>query len=308
LDEAFNAVADDFVSPEPHGLILRSPFGSFYSGLTYDDVGGLEFLLSTNNLNMETLLSDVHSATTNTAIVNMAFRPGVDKISFVRQPQDSATALFQPLTNGFADAFVLNGQLLHQDVKRTTSRPDILFSADDTGKQGQHTISVLRTGITNWINNWELNGDTNRLGPGVIAPPIKIVFHRLGPSVGTAEPNPEQNAFSSGSGWGWFDETTNTPIAFPNFNLGEAHPLTVRLRLYPTRPSVDSLIWSPSLSNAWQLPVPIGGTAQLQTSTNMLSWLPVMTLTNNGEIVEWFHSGTSLTSRFFRVVPGTGQN
>jgi hypothetical protein len=302
LDEPFNAVADNFLSPLSQN-VLRSPLGIFYSGLTYDDVGGLSFLLSTNNLKIEPLLSDVHAATTNGTIVNTALRPGVNKLTFVRQPLDSGTGSFQAATNRFTDTFVANGQVSHQELERIISRPDIFFSADDTGKQSQHTVSVLRSGTANWINNWGLNGDTNRLGPGVVVPPINIVFHQLGPSLETQEPNPEQNVFFGGGRWGWFDETTNSPIAFPNFNSGDIRPLTVRLRLYASRSSVNSLIYNPSLSYTWQLAVPIGGTAQLETSTNISYWLPVMTVKNTGAVVEWFHNGTSQTNRFFRVVP-----
>lgn len=132
---------------------MRDRFWIFYSGLTYDDVGGLKFLVATNNFKMETLLPDVRPATTNSSLVKSALRPGVDKITFIRQPQDSVTGGFRLFTNHFTDTFITNGKVLHQEVQRVIPRADILFSADDNGKRSPNTISVLRTGITNWINN-----------------------------------------------------------------------------------------------------------------------------------------------------------
>jgi hypothetical protein len=308
LVQACGAVADNLFASHYYSY-SENAAGMFYTRLTYDDVGGLRFLLNTNNLRVEALLPTVHAATTNAGVVNTALRPGMDKITFVPHPFDRLSGSFQTLTNQFTDTYLTNGEIMHQALERVVLQPDILFSADDTGKQRQHTVSVLRTGTANWINNWELNGDTNRLGPGVIVPPVNIVFHQLGQLLESQEPNPEKNAFSADIRWAWFDETMNTLVTFPGFNLGEARPLTLRLRLYPSASSSSpSLISTPSLSYTWRLPVPIGGTVQLQTSTNISAWLPVITVTNIGTVVEWIHNGTSQTNRFFRVVPGLGSN
>ena len=80
--------------------------------------------------------------------------------------------------------------------------------------------------------------------------------------------------------------------------------MELRLRLFP----IPNPSYLPLVSHTYQLPVSIGGTVQLQTSTNITDWLPVITVTNNGIVVEWLHYGTSRTNRFFRVVPGNGQN
>ena len=65
---------------------LRNP-GEFFTGLTRDDVGGLRYLLSAANINYEYLLPDVQGVGTNAgSLVNGAWRPGVEKITFVRQP------------------------------------------------------------------------------------------------------------------------------------------------------------------------------------------------------------------------------
>jgi hypothetical protein len=157
--------------------------GEFYSGLTRDDVGGLCYLLSTNNVNYETLLSGVFGVGTNSnSFVNGAWRPGVDKITFIPQPMDSQSGAFLPTTNYFTDSYITNGVLQQQQMARVISRPDFLFYAGDADANSkQPSISFCsQNGATNWINNAALNGNEAEAGPGVIQPQIKIVFNKLG--------------------------------------------------------------------------------------------------------------------------------
>ena len=60
--ESYTAVADFPQSPVNN---YSTGYGIFYKGLTYDDVGGLAYLLSTNNVNYETLLPSVVGTGTN---------------------------------------------------------------------------------------------------------------------------------------------------------------------------------------------------------------------------------------------------
>jgi hypothetical protein len=296
LDYSFTTVADN--SGEiPSSIPSISELGMFYTGLTYDDVGGIRFLLSTNNLSVEPLLPTVRPATTNTTLVNVALRPGVDKITFVRHPTDPSTGVFQSTNVEFTDTFVTNGQLLHQRLERTIAQPDFVFYAGDAGRDNAQTPVFSRTGTSNWINDAEINHRTNQAGPGVIVTPTEILIHQLGPSVISSEPNPEKNVFISANQWGFFDGSTNRPITFPGFSQGIAHPLKLRLRLYPNNSS-----GIPLLSHTWQQSVPIGGIVSLLTSTNLSDWVQVTNLTNNGAVVEWLHFGISQGSRYFRVV------
>src|SRR5208283_825137 len=67
----YTAVADFILNP-----------GGFYTGLTYDDVGGLRYLLSADNVNYEKLLPDVRTfGFHRNGIGNGAWRPGVEKIT-----------------------------------------------------------------------------------------------------------------------------------------------------------------------------------------------------------------------------------
>jgi hypothetical protein len=277
----------------PSQLAPVSERGTFYTGLTYDDVGGLAFLLSTNHLKVEGALPGVQSAATNGGFVKIALRPGVDKITFTAHPR-TTSGTFALLTNSFTDTYVTNGQTMHQQLERVIAQPDFLFTADDNSKNSLQTQLIVRSDTSNWMNNSALNGDTNLFGPGLIVPPVKITFHEAGAYVVTGEPTPEVGSQYTPNQWGFFDQTTNAPIAFPSFAPDTARPLSVRLRLV-----YKDLL----LRHTWQLSVPIGATASLQTSTNLSDWMPVMTVTNNGTVIEWFHEGPFPSKRFFRVSP-----
>ena len=122
LADAYSAVADNDLGA-----------GIFYNGLTRDDVGGLAYLLSTNNVNYETVLPGVSGVGTNAnSFVNGAWRPGVDKIAFVQVAVDPLTGeMFSPLTNYYTDNYITNGILTQQQLARVISQPDFLFCAGD---------------------------------------------------------------------------------------------------------------------------------------------------------------------------------
>ncbi|HZR18636.1 MAG TPA: hypothetical protein VFE51_15190 [Verrucomicrobiae bacterium] len=286
-------------SPGPFYSLVGSP-GSFYTGLTYDDMAGVAFLLSTNGLITESVLPGVQAAVPDGNFVNVALRPGVDKITFIPHPTNAAGA-FEVLTNFFTDAYVTNGQIIHQQLERVVQGPDFLFMVDDTGRNKSQTSLVVRSDTSSWINNAGLNGGGSLLGPGVIVPPVNITFHQIGGYVVTQEPAPDKSAEFIPAQWGSFDQTTNPPTSYPSFSAGAAKPLSVRLRLTSAHPPTYTR--QLFLSYTWQLAVPVGSAALLQTSTNLSDWVPVITVTNNGGVVEWFHDGPFPSRRFFRVTP-----
>jgi hypothetical protein len=269
--------------------------GKFFTGLTYDDVGGLRYLFGTNNLAFETLLPDVHAAPSSTnPVVNGAIRPGVDKLTFVRHPFDSQRGVFLTFTNQFLDRYILNGQLQQQQLQRVLDHPDFLFAAGDNGSFGP---MVLRTGTTGWINNATGNGNSGGTGPGVISPPVVITFDRHGDQVVTTESYIFDPVSSS---WGSFDGTTNARVAYPTQAPANANPLVVRFLL------LSGVEYAKPLQTfEWQLPIPYGAAALLQTATNLSDWVSVCIATNKGSAFDWEHSGASQSQaqRFFRVVP-----
>jgi len=59
---------------------------------------------------------------------------------------------------------------------------------------------------------------------------------------------------------------------------------------------------APSQSFTWQLPVSLGQSVRVQTSTNLSDWVPLTVLANCGMDVNWQHT-YSRPQGFFRIVP-----
>ena len=299
--QVFSSVTDAYggfiISPQLGGkeLVLYFPglqLGGFYTGLTRDDVGGLRYLLSADNVNYEKLPLDVRtSGSHRNHTGNGAWRPGVEKITFVRQPYDRQSGKFRPFRHRFTDAYLENDVLMHQRVEREVRQPDFLFYAADTGENEPYTSTVIRTGTTNWQNNAAFNGNSGGEGPGIIQPPIKITFQKLGPTFIINDGIPTLLLFG---GWGTFDGTTNLPVVYPE-NPQNNIPFTVRLRF------IDGTNFV--YNHTWHLPVPIGGIADLQVSTNQISWTSVATATNGGAVAEWDYYAQVNPPKFFRVIP-----
>jgi len=88
----------DAASPQPSYPAVADnevDIGQFNTGLTEDDATGLSYLYSTNNVHYEMLLSDVAGVGTDAnLLVNGAWRPGIEKITFVPQPCSAASKQF----------------------------------------------------------------------------------------------------------------------------------------------------------------------------------------------------------------------
>lgn len=283
LEPAFTSIAD---------LLTMARPGLFGPGLTRDDVGGLRYLFSTNTVNFETLLSDVHGRGTNAGnFVGLALRPGVEKVTFVPQQYDSVSGQSVPITNQFTDTFITNNTKMHQLLERVITQPDFLFSLGDSGAEFGYTTS----GTSNWWNSAVVAGTTNQLGPGVIRPPVKIAFDKRGPNVESADGflafvNVDEIR------WGSFDGSPNPLTAYPEgANFNGADHLSIHFRLTSVGAGAASQL-------NWQAPVALGGSALLQTATNLTDWVSVATVTNYGGAVVWTHLRSG-SQGYFRVVP-----
>lgn len=272
-------------------LLTDARSGEFCVGLTKDDVGGLRYLLSTNTLNFETLLPDVQGAGTNAGnFVNLALRPGIEKITFARQEYDSLSGQAVPITNQFVDTYITNETVKHQLLERVVSQPDFLFSVADLGQ-----FPYVRTGTTNWWNSVAVTGSTNQTGPGVIGPPVKIVFDKRGPMVVTSDDYSDSAGLYSYY-WGSFDGSLNAPVVYPTgTEFDGATNLSIHVYLGKVNIGLENHM-------DWNVPVSPGKTALLQMSTNLTDWTLVTTVTNLTGSVTWEHWHTQ-PARFFRAVP-----
>ena len=289
-----NSAVADSIAPYVLG------YGAFFTGLTYDDVGGLAYLFSTNNVCYETLLPGVCGIGTNlNSFVNGAWRPGVDKITFVTQPVDSESGSFLPLTNCFTDTYITNGNLVHQQLQRVVAQPDFLFSVGDTGKGDVNAPYFTRTGTTNWINNAALNENTNGEGPGVIQPPVQIVFSRFGCQFATFDGDCYENQDANGRQqfWGSFDGSLNAPVVYPIPQSGMKQ-LTLRMWL-----ELGNYPYSQARSFEWTATGAGGGAFTFQASTNLINWLNLFTVTNNGGICTYLNNNPTSSSLFYRLMP-----
>ena len=292
-----DALAPSFTAVADHGGSQTLDFGSFYTGLTRDDVGGLRYLLLTNNYNFERLLPDVHGTGSNTDnYVNLALRSGVDKINFVRQDFDETSGeAYVPLTNSYTDTYLTNGIPVSQQLERIVSKPDFIFSASsDLG----NSVGYSCTGTSNWSNNAAVNGNPSSAGPGTIVPQVHISFQKYGlwETFETGDSPPLNVPDIQIARWGIFDDSTNAPTTFPNGStVDQVNDLKVSLSLLDPKAIAHGTF-------NWDVPLALGGTANIQTSSNLLNWLTAATITNYGLPVEWSHF-YSLPQGFFRVVP-----
>jgi hypothetical protein len=283
---ANSAVADGISEP-----------GQYFIGLSRDDVGGLQHLLSTNNVNVESLLPGVRGEGINASSwVDDAARPGVDKITFVRHPFDAMLAQFLPMTNQFTDNYITNGLLQSQHVERVIQQPDFLFTAADVQTGKPEVVHFARTGTSNWVNNAVLNGRPTAEGPGNIQPSVLITFNKLGTQWATA-PGADDRPVNQTIRWSSFDGTTNAPSAYP-VSSGAPVRSTARLWLVfgnPSNPSAHSVEW------------PISGAAYapfvLQTSSDLRSWKSLATNSNDGSVFTYFEWFPASQQRFYRIVP-----
>ena len=279
------------------GLAGSSP-GFFYTGLTGDDVGGLRYLLQTNNLNFEALLPDVHGIGVNSnSYVNLALRGGVDKIAIVEETSnfDFLTGQFYaPVTNQYTDTYVTNGVWMQQQLERVSSRPDILFTA--FAGTGPVPVIVECTGTSNWLNNASLNGNSDLAGPGTIRPQVTIAFPKFGLNAIVISSDPNYVLQANNERWASFDGSTNPPVIYPIGAGGTGNPWTISLSLLNTN-------YQPLRGGyfTWQLPVSLETAVTLESSTNLADWTSLITVTNYGVPLFWEHL-YSRPAEYFRAV------
>jgi hypothetical protein len=271
---------------------LREYLGSFDPALTRDDVGGLRYLLSATNINLETLLPDVRGAGTNlNSFVNLALRGGIEKVSFVRHPLGT-NGSFGSFTNAYVDTYFTNGEPREQTLERVVTQPDILFAAADfEPRAAAHGYS--RSGTSNWWNGSTDSAATNQNGPGVIRPPIVIGFEKRGTHVFTIDGSLQDlNDFR----WASYDDSPAAPTVYPVSAAGNPDSvLTVHVH-FSNASGFDA-------RHDMHASVPFGSEAVLETSADLTNWNPVQYMdpvSNDGAPISWDIWCTA-TRMFFRV-------
>jgi hypothetical protein len=272
-------------------------FGLLYHGLTRDDAGGLLYLLNRTNITVEDLDEMTTAAPGNTnKLVRVDPRPGVEKITFVRQFNNSAGG-FVAMTNQFADVYFTNGVQSTQMVQRVTTTPDFIFSARDLGfqllknYQGNPYFvltSLQRTGAANWSNNSALNYNPGGDGPGTIHGPVRITFQMTDKYLSAA--GGVTNTATYGWNWGSFSNISD-PIVFQGRQTNVTS-LTLATKTITTN-------GAPMLQ--WTVLGHQGATYRIETSTNLTDWSSAGEITNtNGIFV--FQSAADQPVQYFRTI------
>lgn len=271
--------------------------GGYFNGLSRDDVGGLKYLLERENVNYETPIHGVSRPGIGGQHEAAAWRPGVEKIVFIRHPRSARANRFLPFHYRFVETTVVNGLLVRRPAERIVSRPDFLFSASETGETNFPTPMYLRTGTGRWKNHAKWNGSPTNAGPGVIQPPVVITFNKLGSIVATADSYPQDSPgpWVRESRWGSFGSSAETPIAYPAEDARHLEKLSIRLRLW-----VDLV--RQAETPTWQVNVGKGRSVFLQNSSDQARWTTLATVTNVGTAIEWQHFAGSTSQEYFRVV------
>jgi hypothetical protein len=283
---------------DPVASVLEQP-GSFCEGLSRDDAGGLRFLLGNENRKVESLLPGITAAPGSTnPIVNIALRPGVEKIQLMRMPLSNGR--FVPVTNSFADTYITDGIVRTQQLQRVVTTPDILFRARDFGLKFYHFLTNdppfvyadlwTRSDALAWQNNASLNGDAVGAGPGTITPGAEITFNNTGRYNGLGPIGGPYSPLSSS--WGSFGESPESLIpSFSNERVTSATAST-RLSLEEGQPILT-----------WELLIQVEVNYRIDASANLKDWTPVGNLKSPFFLgFATFRHPISEEARYFRAV------
>src|SRR5262249_55658285 len=153
-----------------------------------------------------------------------------------------------PFSYHFTDTFISNGVAVHQKLKREVREPDFLFSATDPCTDCSAPMLYHRTDTSNWLNLAAQNGRPMQAGPGIIRPPVKITFERLGSIVYQYDSESLSTAHVVPQSMASFDSSSDSPIRYPT-GPGK---LEEGVKIY-------FQLWSElggSTGHKWHLPVP----------------------------------------------------
>jgi hypothetical protein len=281
---AFRTVAGLFT----YGYPLFGPsVGLFLDGITMDDAGGLRYLLETNNVNYEALPSGVTARDGSSNYVDHALRPGVDKLAFQKISEQWFGNPNWSMDLEFSDTYVVDGLFQKQELTRRISRPDIVFSAGDSGLTDGYVPFLFSRSTPNWTS---LMTDFDQPGPGTLQGPVTIKFSKLG---GVINQNPGYLDEPGGlrtPRWGWFNASPLAPIEFPIASNGGADS-----RIYLSRDGADPAAVVLAISGYPYLEY------VLESSTDLKTWSEVGRVSSATGSSQFSVSSEDGTRRFYRV-------
>lgn len=193
---------------------------NFSDSLTVVFTNSAGQVVSTNSFFSQT---PYHTFTRYSYIVNpvlcpqnaVAYRRGIERVTFVRRDFDSWIGNFYyPTNSDYILTAITNNTTVSQLVRRAVTAPDILISAQDLagGPGGPSGSGGVARGI-NWDSGNALNG---LAGPGTITTPTTFIFTKVGAIFGNSFPLMDEATGIPLLLWGSFDGSTNAPVVYPN--------------------------------------------------------------------------------------------
>lgn len=218
--------------------------GTYLTGLTRDDIGGLKYIYRTDNFNVETLPPGTSFSTgggpgvtgqngsstpwtpilpnltnqvvtVNTNLVDQGLRPGIGSFNFVQAEYDSSFGEFIPLIVRDTDLVITNGLPVRQTIERVQDiSPDLVFSIFDDPL----TILAERGGL-DFTSFDAISAVTGESGPGAVNVPYFVSLNRREPSWTNFSPFfLSQEEGTQVVRWGSFDGSAEPPTVYPDRN------------------------------------------------------------------------------------------
>lgn len=219
---------------------------------------------------------------------SVAYRRGIERVTFVRRDYDSLIGQFYYPTNSEYDLMAFTNSITFtQRVRREVTVPDILITAQDLsgGPGGPSGAGTFGRGI-----NFDAANALNGLaGPGTIVTPTAFTFSKTGPVFGNTYPQMDEATGFPSFLWASYDGTTNAPVVYPNGTSVADLENHILLHVNPSGPTLPTGIIGVNYTNAfsgftatggvppysWSLPsagLPPGLT--LNPSTGVISGVP----------------------------------
>ena len=151
----------------------------------------------------------------NTNFLDVALRPGVEKITFRRVNFDSLLGTSLNFTNRYTDVVISNFTRLRQPLEVVQTVPDIIFGAGDLGTTVNAESPVFSRRSVNRVNNDQLNGFFAAGGPGVLRGPMTLLFSDVLFAI-LVEASEDFYFEGETTLWGSFDETSDEVTVFPS--------------------------------------------------------------------------------------------
>lgn len=213
--------------------------GNYYANLTRDDVGGLKYIYSNSNWNVQTLPTGSASssgglgviaqngssnawspvlpnltntvATISTNLVNQGLRPGIGKLDFEKVEYDQTFGEFIPVSVRESDLVITNGFQTRQIIERALDdAPDLTFSAQDL-------LTLYDRSAISYTNFDAISAVAGDSGPGSVNFPYTMSFSSEASLLINAFPfNQDEEDAVRFPIYGSFDGSTSEPFVYPD--------------------------------------------------------------------------------------------